>query len=72
MTDRYLEPHQARTRPTTPFEDQLGDTIEAAYADGVHDLDGLVERLNADGPPCPDGPSWTADRFTTVLAELGR
>ncbi len=72
MTDRYLEPSQTRTEPTTPFEDDLGDSIETAYAAGTHDLGGLVAHLNANGPAHPDEPSWTAELFTAMMAELGR
>lgn len=72
MTDRYLEPSQTRTEPSTAFEDQLGDSIETAYAAGTHDLDGLVAHLNANGPTHPDGSSWTADLFTAMMADLGR
>lgn len=72
MTDQYLDPHQSRTGPPTAFEDRLGDAIETAYAAGVHELDGLVEHLNEHGPADPDGTRWTATRFTTLMAELGR
>ena len=37
--DRYLEPHQARQRPATLFEDLLGDAIERAIP-GDSDRDG--------------------------------
>lgn len=69
--DRYLEPHQARTRPPTEFENALGDAIEAAYAAGIHDLDGLVDYLRASGPDPRDGGSWTVPRFTELMKELG-
>lgn len=72
MTDRYLEPSQTRDRPSTAFEDELGDAIETAYAAGTHDLDGLVAHLNSNGPANPEGTSWTADSFTALMAELGR
>lgn len=72
MTDRYLEPHQAQTSAATDFEDRLGDTIETAYAAGIHDLDGLVAQLEAHGPSSPAGGSWTADDFTALMAKLGR
>ena len=68
----YLEPNQSRSAPPTEFENQLGDAIESAYAAGVHDLEGLVGRLNADGPPPRDGGQWTTEQFTILMAELGR
>ena len=72
MTDRYLEPHQARTRPQTDFENALGDAIEEAYAAGVHDLEGLVAHLAATGPAPEDGGPWTTEGFTALMAELGQ
>lgn len=72
MTDRYLDPHQARKRPPTSFEDLLGDTIERAFAAGKHDLPALVAHLNDAGPPCPltEG-EWTEDAYQTLMARLG-
>ena len=70
-TERYLEPHQARQRPPTPFEDLLGDAIERAYAQGIHDLPGLVGYLNATGPNFENGQPWTEEGFTTLMAKLG-
>ena len=72
MPDRYLEPHQTRTAPPTPFENRLGDAIEAAYAAGIHDLEGLVAHLATDGPARPDGAPWTSEGFRSLMAELGR
>lgn len=69
--ERYLEPHQARTRPPTAFENALGDTIEAAYAAGIHDLDGLVARLTEAGPPPESGGMWTVEGFLDLMKELG-
>ncbi len=68
----YLEPNQTRSAPPTEFENRLGDAIEAAYAAGIDDLDGLVARLEAEGPARPDGNPWTADSFAELMAELGR
>ncbi len=31
----YIEPHQARKRPNTPFEELLGDSIERAFGNGL-------------------------------------
>ncbi|QZI70803.1 hypothetical protein K5F93_00470 [Pseudomonas protegens] len=74
MTNRapYLEPHQARKRPNTPFEDLLGDAIERAFGNGISELPALLEHLDRSGPPCPltDGP-WTAHAYKTLMARLG-
>jgi len=70
--DRYLEPHQARLRPPTPFEDLLGDAIERAYADGIHDLPGLVAYLNRTGPSAENGQPWTESSFAALMARLGQ
>jgi hypothetical protein len=69
--DRYLDPHQARQRPPTQFEDLLGDAIERAYADGIHDLQGLVAYLNASGAPAENGQPWTESSFAALMARLG-
>lgn len=37
-TERFLEPHQARKRPNTQFEELLGDSIERAFGNGVTEL----------------------------------
>jgi hypothetical protein len=70
-TDRYLDPHQARQRQPTPFEDLLGDAIERAYADGIHDLQGLVSYLNASGHSAENGLPWTESSFAALMARLG-
>ena len=67
----YLEPHQARNRKPTAYEDLLGDSIERAYAAGIHDLDALVAALNRSGPPAPNGEPWTAETFQREMARLG-
>ena len=48
--DRYLEPHQARQRPATLFEDLLGDAIERAFGEGVQTLPELVAKAKAGKP----------------------
>lgn len=67
----YLEPHQARERKPTAYEDLLGDSIERAYASGRHELEALLEYLNQAGPPGPDGQPWTAQSFQSEMARLG-
>ncbi|URI09603.1 hypothetical protein MW290_29055 [Aquincola tertiaricarbonis] len=69
-TDRYLDPHQARQRPPTPYEDLLGDAIERAFAAGVHDLAGLVEHLNRSHLATPSGQAWTEENYRAEIARL--
>jgi hypothetical protein len=71
QNDRYLEPHQARQRAATTYEDLLGDAIERAFADGVQDLAGLVERLNDSGLATPGGQRWTEALYRKEMAQLG-
>ena len=70
-TATYLDPHQARDRKQTAFEDLLGDSIERAYAAGLHDMDALLGYLNKAGPLGPDGQPWTPESFQTLMAQLG-
>ena len=67
-----LEPHQARKRPPTDFENLLGDAIEAAFAAGAWELPALVARLNADGIRAADGREWTEASFKAAMAELAK
>jgi hypothetical protein len=69
MKALYLEPHQARNRAPTPYEDLLADSIERAFAAGVHDLAGLVAHLNRGGPGCPSG-LWTEENYKIEMARL--
>ena len=68
--DRYLQPHQARQRPATTYEDLLGDAIERAFSDGAQDLASLVERLNESGLATPSGHPWTEERYRQEMARL--
>ena len=71
-TEPCLEPHQARKRPNTQFEDLLGDSIERAFGNGVTELPELLAHLNLAGPPCPlTSGEWTEDTFKTLMARLG-
>ena len=42
----YNETHQHRSGPPTSYESLLGDSIERAFAQGIHDLEGVVAYLN--------------------------
>ena len=66
----HVQPHQARRRPPTDYENLLGDALESAFAAGVSDLQGLVARLNGEGIRTPDGREWTVERFEAVMALL--
>jgi hypothetical protein len=67
-TDRSLNPHQARRRPPTAYEDLLGDAIERAFGAGVADLATLVAHLNASGPSAANGEPWTEASFSAWIA----
>ena len=67
----YHNPHQARKTPPTPYEDLLGDSIERAYAQGLHDAAGLVGYLNQCGPFAPNGVAWTEAMFAAEMKRLG-
>ena len=68
----YFNPHQARDRAPTQYEDLLGDSIERAFAAGAHELDALVDYLNRAGPLGPNGQAWTAHSFEQEMARLGQ
>ncbi|MBL0420650.1 hypothetical protein JI739_09870 [Ramlibacter sp. AW1] len=69
--DLYNDTHQTRSAPPTAFESLLGDAIERAYAQGIHDLDGLVAYLNRSGPSAPNGQDWTPENYQELMARLG-
>ena len=68
---RYLEPHQARQRAPTSYEDLLGDAIERAFGAGLWELEVLVAHLNKTGPLGPNGAPWTAESYQSVIRTLG-
>ena len=70
--ERYLEPHQARQRASTVFEDLLGDAIERAFGDGVQTLPELVAYINRSGPGGENGEAWTEESFQALMARLGQ
>jgi hypothetical protein len=67
----YNEKNQTRSASTTAWEGLLGDSIERAYAQGIHDLAGLVAYLNQVGPAAPNGAAWTEQSYRGELARLG-
>ena len=71
LQERYLDPHQARTRPPTTFEDLLGDAIERGFGAGHWELDALVAHPNKSGPLAPNSQPLTAESFQSVMKTLG-
>lgn len=71
LAERYLQPHQARQRPPTSYEDLLGDAIERGFGAGHWELEALVEHLNKSGPLGPNGAPWTSASFQAVMKTLG-
>ena len=71
LPERYFQPHQARQRPPTSFEDLLGDALERAFGAGHWELDALVAQLNKTGPLGPNGHAWTAETFQSTIKNLG-
>lgn len=70
MQALYIERYQARRRAPTPYDDALGDALEAAFARGIHDVPGLAAALNGAGIKTPDGGSWTEQNFPAIMRQL--
>ncbi|MCK9509170.1 MAG: hypothetical protein M0Q54_12095 [Pigmentiphaga sp.] len=70
MQDRYLVPIQTRRREPTDFENLFGDSLERAFSQGIHDLEGIAAHLNEHGPSAPFGKPWTAEFLESELARL--
>ena len=66
----YNDTHQNRSAAPTAYESLLGDSIERAFAAGIHDLPGLVQYLNTAGPSGPNGQPWTAQTYQQEMARL--
>jgi hypothetical protein len=67
----FLDPWQSKKGEPTPWENALGDAMEALFRDGVHDLPGIVAGLNEKGVAAPEGGTWTAEKFTEAMKRLG-
>lgn len=67
----YNETHQHRLAAPTAYESLLGDSIERAFAQGIHDLSALVAYLNMAGPSGPNGQPWTEASYEQEMSRLG-
>ena len=66
-----IEPWQFRKAAPTGYEDRLSGALEAAFAEGIHELPTLVAALNDAELHTPDGEIWTADNFPPAMQQLG-
>ena len=67
----FLDPWQSKKGNPTPWENALGDAMEALFRDGVHDLPGIVAGLNGKGVRTPEGGAWTEENFAETMKRLG-
>jgi len=63
---------QTRAAPPSDEENRLADALQAICADGIHDLPGIVARLNASAARAPAGAPWTEASLSAELARLAR
>jgi hypothetical protein len=63
---------QTRAAAPTAYERALADALRAIFADDVHDLPGIVARLNRAGLTTEAGATWTEASFVAAMARLGR
>ena len=73
--NRIREPEnkvwQTRTHPQSDFEKRLAEALEQLFADGVTELNQLIERLNSEGVQDEDGRDWTEQSFRETMARNG-
>ncbi|MGB6535373.1 MAG: recombinase-like helix-turn-helix domain-containing protein [Xanthobacteraceae bacterium] len=67
----YLDPHQSRTQEPTQWQMELAAAMEGIFTTGAHSLEAVVDGLNASRVKPPDGGTWTAEKYTTLMRELG-
>ena len=61
---------QTRAHRPTPYEERLADALMSIFGDEVHELPGIVARLNDAGIPDPNGAPWTEASFEAVMRGL--
>jgi hypothetical protein len=67
----YNEPNQSRDHMPDAYENLLGDALEAAFAQGIHDIEGVVGVLKNRGVPGPSAQTWSTELLRHELARLG-
>ena len=64
--------HQTQVdAPPSAFAEALAERLEEIFGRGVHDLDGIVDALNAEGPAPEGAERWTAEVFEAAMIRLG-
>jgi hypothetical protein len=67
----YSEPPSFFSRPAVAWEEELAGALQATFATGTHDLEGIVAALNKTSVKPADGGDWTVERFKAVLKDVG-
>lgn len=57
--------------PPGDYAAALADRLEQIFARGIHDLDGILAALNAEGPAPEGAERWTAEVFEAEMTRLG-
>lgn len=68
----YNEMFQTRTNEPNVYENALGDALEDAFKQKIHDLDGIVAVLKEKNVPTNGASSWSTELLTKELARLGQ
>ena len=68
----YNETWQTRTHEPDPYENMLGDALEAAFARGATTLAEIIPVMIERDIPAPDGRNWTEHSLADELARLRR
>ena len=66
-----VEPRQFGTPNPSAWENELADVLEETFAQGTHDLAGVVVALNRSRVRPPAGGTWTEGAFQAVMKQLG-
>ena len=61
---------QHRARPPSEHEGRLADALGAIFGDGIHDLPGIADALNAAGVANPGSGPWTGEGFASAMRAL--
>jgi len=62
---------QTRPAPLTPEENALADALQTIFAEGIYELEGIVERLDRMNIAPPVGAAaWTEQSFRAELRRL--